>query len=68
MDWIDIVFNGSVAALRYCASVLGMSYQELNVWFFCVAWPLVTVLMMVAVVMLWRDNQVLRNQILHSDT
>ena len=67
MDWIDIVFNGSVAALRYCASVLGMSYQEVNVWFFCIIWPLVTVLMMVAIVKLWRDNQVLSNQILRSD-
>jgi len=67
MDWINIVFNWSVAALRYCASVLGMSYQEINVWFFCIIWPLVTVLMMVAIVKLWRDNQVLSNQILRSD-
>ena len=53
MDWIDIVFNGSVAALRYCASTLRMSYQEINVWLFCVAWPLVTVLMMGVIVKQW---------------
>ena len=64
MDWINIVFNWSVAALRYCASVLGMSYQEVNVWFFCIIWPLVTVLMMVAIVKLWRDNHVLRKSML----
>ena len=52
MDWINIVFNGSVAALRYCASALGMSYQEINVWLFCVAWPLVTVGLMVWVLVL----------------
>jgi len=64
MDWINIVFNGSVAALRYCASVLGMSYQEINVWLFCVAWPLVTVAMVVTIVRLWRDNHMLRKSVL----
>jgi hypothetical protein len=61
MDWINIVFNGSVAALRYCASALDMTYQEVNVWLFCVALPLVMVIMMVTIVKLWRDNNVLKN-------
>ena len=63
MDWINIVFNWSVAALRYCASALGMSYQELNVLFFCVLWPLVTVLMMGVIVKQWRGRRHLISQL-----
>ena len=63
MDWINIIFNWSGAALRYFASVPGMSYQEVNVWLFCVVWPLVTVLMMGVIVKQWRGRRHLISQL-----
>ena len=59
IPWIDITFNWAVRALYQLAEVLGMTYEEINVWLFCVAWPLVTVVMIVVIVKLWRDKRTL---------
>ena len=60
IPWINAVFNWAVIALVECAKFLGITYEEINVWLFCVAWPLVTVGLMIWVVVLFRDNRVLR--------
>jgi len=64
IPWIDTIFNWAVIALSECAKLLGITYEEINVWLFCVAWPLVTVAMLVTIVKLWRDNNVLRKSML----
>ena len=61
--WIDAIFNWSVRALYEIAGRLGMTYEEINVWLFCIAWPVITLLMMVAIFWLWHDNRTLRRQV-----
>ena len=60
---INFVFYGSVDALIWLARLLGITYQEINVLIFCIGWPLVTVIMAVAIVKLWRTNQELNKQL-----
>jgi hypothetical protein len=60
---INFVFYGSVDALIWLAQLLGITYQEINVLIFCIGWPLVTVIMMAAIVKLWRNNQALNRQL-----
>jgi hypothetical protein len=60
IPWIDTIFNWAVIALVECAKLLGITYEEINVWFFCLLWPLATVAMMATIVKLWRENRVLR--------
>ena len=61
---INFVFYGSVDALVWLARLLGITYQEINVLIFCIGWPLVTVVMAVAIVKLWRNNHVLSRKLL----
>ena len=58
--WIDAVYDWAVIALVECAKLLGITYEEINVWLFCVAWPLVTLAMVAVIVKLWRENQTLK--------
>ena len=59
-DIINFIFHSSVDALILLAQLLGMTYQEINVWLFCVAWPILTFLLMYAVYFLVRQNRELR--------
>ena len=63
IPWNDNVFDWSVIALVECAKLLGITYEEINVWLFCVAWPLVTLAMVAVIVKLWRENQTLKGQL-----
>ena len=45
IKWIDQTFNYCVQLLIDLASILGITYEEINVWLFCVIWPLLTLLM-----------------------
>ena len=62
--FINFVFYGSVDALIWLARLLGITYQEINVLIFCIGWPLVTVIMAIAIVKLWRNNHVLNQKML----
>ena len=61
--WIDIIFDWAVIALVELARWLGITYEEINVWLFCIAWPIATLAMMGAIVMLWRINRRMHEQI-----
>jgi hypothetical protein len=52
-----------VSALYVVSGWVGITYQEINVLIFCLGWPLVTVIMAVAIVKLWRNNQALNRQL-----
>ncbi len=41
--WIDWLFNLAVRGLYACAELLGITYEETNVWIFCIGWPLTMV-------------------------
>ena len=45
IKWIDQTFDYCVQLLIDLASILGITYEEINVWLFCVIWPLLTLLM-----------------------
>ena len=45
IKWIDQTFDYCVQLLSDLASILGITYEEINVWLFCVIWPLLTLLM-----------------------
>ncbi len=40
IEWIDWTFDTSVRALYTSAHWLGITYEEINVWLFCIVWPL----------------------------
>jgi len=43
--WVDVIFNICVKFLYDAAAILGITYEEINVWLFCVIWPIVTIYM-----------------------
>ena len=47
---IDAIFNLCVQILLSLAALLGVSYNTINIWIFCVIWPLLTILLICAVV------------------
>ena len=63
ITWIDKIFDWAVIALVALAKFLGITYEEINVWLFCVAWPLFTLALIVWAVSLWRQNRQLRRQV-----
>ena len=40
IPWVDFTFDAAVTALHWTADLLGVSYEEINVWIFCIFWPL----------------------------
>ena len=59
-DIINFIFHSSVDALILLARLLGMTYEEINVWLFCVTWPILTLILLYAVYSLVRQNRELR--------
>ena len=43
--WIDAVFDFCVKLLLDIADIMGITYEEINVWIFCVIWPILTLVM-----------------------
>jgi len=60
--WIDTIFNWCVIALYEVARWFGITYEEINVWLFCVIWPVFTLALMYWSFFLWRQNRLLRRQ------
>jgi len=42
IPWIDFVFDQCVLFLIWSANILGITYEEINVWLFCIIWPILT--------------------------
>lgn len=49
---IDVIFNFCVRILYDVASILGITYEEINVWLFCIIWPIITLYMGFKIIML----------------
>lgn len=64
--WIDITFNWAVYGLVWLARLFAITYEEINVWIFCIGWPLATLLMLAGILKLWHENQKLKNQLVAS--
>ena len=48
--WVDTVFDGCVDLLLALAARLGVSYNAVNVWIFCILWPLLTLALVATVI------------------
>ena len=63
IGWIDTIFNWAVIALYQVAGLMGITYEEINVWLFCVAWPVVTLVLAYVALSLFRQNRRLRREV-----
>jgi hypothetical protein len=48
--WVDALFDACVNLLIRLAHFFGVSYNEINIWIFCVIWPILTVTLCIVVV------------------
>jgi hypothetical protein len=51
--WIDSLFDLCVRILIWFAALFDVSYNEINIWIFCVIWPIFTVILIGLVVWQW---------------
>ena len=57
IEWIDNIFNVCVIFLVRLADLLNITYEELNVWMFCILWPLLTAYQTLRIIYLkWRQK------------
>ena len=63
IPWIDLAFNTTVRWLYVWARYLGITYEEINVWLFCIAWPALTIFLVVWLVLVIRQNRRLKRQV-----
>ena len=45
IKWIDDTFDVCVKLLFDVAHIMGITSEEINVWLFCVIWPILTLIM-----------------------
>ena len=57
IEWIDTIFNFCVRLLYDVANILGISYEEINVWLFCVIWPFLSLVLFAEVIRLRIKNE-----------
>ena len=50
--WIDETFNFCVRLLYDIGGVLGITYEEINVWLFVIIWPIASLLLFAEVIRL----------------
>jgi hypothetical protein len=60
IKWVDSIFDWCVIALYQMAGWLGITYEEINIWIFCVTWPLLTLALILFCARLWHQNAMLR--------
>ena len=52
IKWIDQTFDYCFQLLFDVAAILEISYEEINVWIFCVIWPLLSLIMLAEIIRL----------------
>ena len=52
IEWIDYVFNYCVRLLYDIANILGITYEEINVWIFCIIWPIASLILFAEIIRL----------------
>lgn len=63
IEWIDTIFNFCVRFLYDVANILGISYEEINVWLFCVIWPFLSLVLFAEVMRLRiKNEQMIKNK------
>jgi hypothetical protein len=62
-DLVDGIFDLCVDILMWTADLLGISYNAINVWVFCVIWPLFTLALIVLALVQWRKIRRLKRRL-----
>ena len=52
IEWIDLTFNFCVSFLYDICRLLGVTYEEINVWLFVVIWPIASLILFAEVIRL----------------
>ncbi len=65
IGWIDALFDLCVRILIWLATLFGVSYNEINIWIFCVIWPLITVILVGLVAWQWIRIRKLKRALSH---
>ncbi|MDC0093898.1 hypothetical protein OAI86_06195 [Alphaproteobacteria bacterium] len=52
IEWIDLTFNFCVRFLYDIGELLGITYEEINVWLFVVIWPIASLIIFAEVIRL----------------
>ena len=52
IHWIDLAFKVCVIALVDLANLLGVSYEEINIWIFVIIWPILTIYTILRIIFL----------------
>ena len=63
IEWIDALFDLCVRILMWLAHLFGVSYNEINIWIFCVLWPLATLILIALVLWQWMKIRKLKTQL-----
>ena len=63
IEWIDFVFDTAVRWLLAIGDLMGITYEEVNVWLFCIIWPLVTLSLIASNVVLLMNSRNLKLQL-----
>jgi hypothetical protein len=56
------IFDLCVQLLYAFADIFGMTYKEINVWIFCIIWPIITAIMAIWIVILIQEKRKLSLQ------
>ncbi len=60
---MNAVFNICVKFLVVCAHLLGITYQQINVWLFVIIHPLITLVCITLFIILFIKYKKLKNQL-----
>ncbi len=52
ISWIDQTFDFCVQLLFDIAHLMGITYEEINVWIFCFVWPIASLIMFAEIIRL----------------
>ena len=50
--WIDVIYDFCVRLLIDTARMFGISYEEINVYLFCIIWPILSLIMFAEIIRL----------------
>ena len=50
--WVDEIFKLCVIFLVDLSNLIGISYEEINIWIFVIIWPLVTIYQTIRILVL----------------
>ena len=50
--WVDELFKLCVIFLVDLSNMIGISYEEINIWIFVIIWPLVTIYQTIRILVL----------------